>query len=147
MFDRMLDDHGRLRAVIADLRSRFSADQMPTDRCFASLRWMLTRELLCHLVVENEVLRREGIPPQPTDILEFRYRQHLAEWQTPKIAADWAYYRRDLAKILNALERRMDDEEREIYGPPVALVGPPALISITPTLSRPSPMAVPGTTW
>jgi hypothetical protein len=115
MCTAMIEDHDRIRKVAGELRTLLVEDGMPIGHWLASSRWSLTRHLLRHLAVEGEMLRRSGHAPGATDPFETRYRRHLADWTPERIDGEWPRYCREMRGILNALERRMDFEEREIY--------------------------------
>jgi hypothetical protein len=111
----MIEDHDRIREVAAKLRSLLIEEGMPIGHWLASSRWSLTRHLLRHLAVEGEILRRSGHATSATDPFELRYRRHIAEWTPERIDGEWPRYCREMRGILNALDRRMEFEEREIY--------------------------------
>lgn len=116
MCTEMIEDHDRIRDIAAKLRPLLIENGMPIGRWFASSRWALTRHLLRHLAVEADILRREGRALLGADPFEERYRRHIAEWTPDLIDSDWPRYCRELNAILDALDRRMDFEDREFYG-------------------------------
>lgn len=117
----MLEDHNQIRAIMTELRTQLVPCGMPKSSSFATARWSLTRHLLRHLAAESDVLRRQGRASDSSDALEQRYRHHITDWHPARIEREWHNYRRELNRILDDLDRRMDYEDREFYSASVPI--------------------------
>lgn len=112
MLNAMLEDHRQIRSLSAALRSMLAADRMPVGPRLGTTRWQLARELLRHIAVENTI-----IGSTPIDGFEQRFRAHVAKWTGDRIDREWANFGHELRHILDALERKMQREERDFYHP------------------------------
>jgi hypothetical protein len=112
MLQQLLKDHEQLRVIAASLRGLLSGDSAPTGPALAQKRWTLTRQMLRHIAIENALMAAKG-----EDDFVRGYREHVGRWTVDRIQTEWSAFRGELGGILDALEHRMDREERDFYRP------------------------------
>lgn len=108
------------------LRQAISNDRLP--RSVAALRWQLARQLMAHLALEDGILypalerslsdetRERAIAlRKETGALADRFAIYLATWSDDRIAAEWPDFCVETRLILNALDARIERENRLLY--------------------------------
>jgi hypothetical protein len=125
VYQAMLDDHQLLRSLAEKLEQLLDASSEP-GICIARARWGLARALMRHLAQEPAVLAKvvgSGALAATLDRhhqgREARLRadldRHMREWTPERIRTDFALFRRDLRRLLRALEECMRFEETVLY--------------------------------
>ena len=94
----------------------------------SALRWQLARKLMAHLALEDRILypalQRQGddrIRATAARIqaeigaLADSFARYMAAWTDERITRDWRGFCADSGRVLDALSRRIDREERILY--------------------------------
>ena len=126
---RFVDDHARIRKIVAALERFLQLERAPDEAAFARRRWELIREVSVHLAVEGRIITdmAKGIRLAPHLLqqdatLAAEVRTHMAEWTAAAIEERWPTYRRTTRALLARLRRRMEYEETSLFP---ALADPP----------------------
>lgn len=115
LLNRMLEDHGRIRQATAAVRDHLIAERMPMGVDFATTRWTLSRELLCHLALDAKAFATVPERQLETEAMQQRYRRHLADWPVLRMDEEWHAYRSEALAILSLVEEQMNAEEQSKY--------------------------------
>jgi len=122
MLRRFVEDHDRLRSIIAEFDRHLKSSQAPTDVAFARLRWTLARQVAVHVALERRALpdmfARTATPDLYRGLdhdLDCELNRQMTEWTASAIEASWAEYRSITANLLARLRRRMVFEEKKIF--------------------------------
>lgn len=103
MIDRMSQDPHHIASLAAQVEACLAEKEPPMAR-LGNARWVLARALFAHITAEDGDGLRDGSPdPAP---LRQQLHDHIAQWGTPQILADWHGYRVAEARLLAALRRR-----------------------------------------
>jgi hypothetical protein len=112
MIARLIEDHRRIRAIVAELAICLEEPRPPLTPGFARCRWKLMRELSVHSACERQAL---GTAHGTDDSLDRVLRAHMLEWTAAAIQQRWAAYRVAARILLRRLVQRMDHEERAVF--------------------------------
>lgn len=126
------EQHDSIMAVADELRTAIGNTSSPKP--VSAIRWRLARLLLAHLAVEDghfypAMLGHSDIAAQETaqrfqnemGKLSSAFSQYMATWTDVQIAADWPKFCQVTGDILAALERRVAQENAQLY--PLAPAG------------------------
>jgi hypothetical protein len=125
--DRLLAQHMRILANVESLE-RFSEGPPPAHNDnIADRRWRFTRDLLLHFAkMESTVYgpmmsdRREQAQKAAarasveTATLMTEFREHVARWTEAHPSAQWETYRRAVARLIQRIRARIEEEAVEI---------------------------------
>lgn len=113
--------------LTANLLARaISDDRQPQG--VARLRWQLARQLMAHLALEDRILypalmrsvdtvarERTATLMKETGALADRFAVYMASWSDDLIAGQWSDFCAETRLILNALNERIERENRLLY--------------------------------
>lgn len=128
--DALRAQHNELAELAHQLLAVIAREQ---PQKVAALRWRLARLLIAHLSVEDRYLYPAMIaqagPAMPVAKrfrgemggLATEFTAYLRRWTDQDIARQWAIFREDTQRLLNALIDRIRRENEELY--PRAPVG------------------------
>ncbi|HUD91975.1 hemerythrin domain-containing protein [Sphingobium sp.] len=118
--------HDEISLTARLLRQAISDDRLP--RGVAGLRWQLARQLMAHLALEDGILypslerspnretREQAIVlRKETGALADRFAIYLATWSDDRIVDEWLAFCIETRQILDALDARIERENRLLY--------------------------------
>lgn len=124
---KLREDHQVLAGLFAELRHQIEMPKPPSQLALFELRRELISTLLAHLKLEDWALYPRLVASGDKDISEAGRRfqvemtglapafvAYCDRWNANTIESDWAGYCTDTGAILDALENRLDCENREL---------------------------------
>lgn len=126
MLDRLRKDHRRI-ALLADWLEAMMYDATTPPTGLDEMRHGLAREVLQHIAAEERMIFRplrqaapvwlesECPPHQGGDVFARFIEDHIAHWDSRRVAVDWRGYRIAARAMIAELRTRMLHEEARIY--------------------------------
>ncbi|QJR00774.1 hemerythrin domain-containing protein [Sphingobium yanoikuyae] len=124
--DELGTQHEEIALIAAHLRQAIADPDQP--QAVSALRWQLARKLMAHLALEDRILypalQRQGDDRVRTTAARIQaeigalaesFARYMAAWTDERITRDWRGFCADSGRILDALARRIDREERVLY--------------------------------
>jgi len=125
---RLHREHVSLGAIAGKLSEMIKRDVPPPAQQLYAIRMRLASELIRHLKTEDWILYPRLLASSDRHTAETSrvfsnemgglaeaFGNYVDRWVAFEIESDWKGYRRDTAKILGILARRISREERELY--------------------------------
>lgn len=112
MIDRFKEDHRQIAGLAAQVEACLAEREPPLAR-LGNARWVLARALFAHIAAEEGMVYPRV--EQAAKSLRQQLHEHIAQWGTPQILADWSGYRAAETRLLTALRARIAFEEREVF--------------------------------
>ena len=122
------DEHRQLLSISSRLASVLARDIPPPANVLYDLRQEFASTLIRHLKAEDWLLYPKLLrssDPHVAHIAQFfvtemgglalAFRDHSERWGAYAIDSDWAGYRRETAQLLEALNKRITREDRDLY--------------------------------
>lgn len=125
--EKLSSEHVELGGIAGEIM-RLIGQATPPMAELSALRWRLSRVLMVHLAREDgslyPALRRSADATTRSLAAQFEaqmgtlaqdYRDYAARWPADAIGADWSQFGAETRRILQALKRRIQREEIELY--------------------------------
>ncbi|EQB32891.1 hemerythrin domain-containing protein [Sphingobium ummariense] len=124
--DALRRQHQDIRVIARSLGEAVSDNSQP--RGVGALRWRLARALMEHLALEDGILypTMQRLPEERHRATALRlqaeigstaqtFTTYMTQWTDDRIAREWPVFCTETRALLDALARRIEQEERILY--------------------------------
>ena len=125
---RLQQEHTKLAGLFRRLRNAIESADCPSQVELFELRRQLVSTLLAHLKLEDWALYPRLIQSDQKDFastgqafkdemggLAPAFLAYSEKWNANSISADWSSYCADTRAVLDALENRLEREDRDLF--------------------------------